>query len=130
MVFVKEYLKRLFKEGSRLRFNTFGEDIIKLSIKGKTTKNELELLKSIEKEIRKDFMMGGLAIDIGEIAHISQLINNENQDLCETHIQIKESLNKIDAYSEIFDSITPKDIHSSNPDLFLRLEKLPLFNEV
>ena len=99
---IKDYLKRLLKEGSRLRFVTAGEDISKIVVdyggKNISTADQIGLLNTVS---QNEFGLGGIVLDLGIINNLSQFTQFTNYDVCELRGKLADNLKKENSYQEI-----------------------------
>lgn len=80
----KEYLQRLFKEGSRLRFGVPGEDISKVEILApKKVQESIHQINKLNEFIRLDMKLGGLVIDAGTINDLKSYLPFSDLRICE-----------------------------------------------
>ena len=127
---IKEYLKRLLKEGSRLRFVTAGDDISKLVVDFRTkeirTSDQIGLLNTIS---QNEFGLGGIALDLGKINNLAQFTQLNNYDVCEIRAILPDSLKKENSWAEIIHACNIQKNIEISDKYAMKIEKFPLPNE-
>lgn len=126
---LKEYLKRLLKEGSRLRFNTPGEDVVKIEVISEK-KLSIDSLNLMNAMVRNDYKMGGLVLDLGELSNISQINEMAKNDFCELHFKLSDKLRSVSNYASIFSNLVNDDLQNNFDEYILKRKYLPQFNEL
>jgi len=125
----KDYIKRLYKEGSRLRFNTAGEDIVKITIPN-ILNTDKPTIKSMNEFMKRDFGMGGLVLELGEVNTISTVNEHMGSDFCEVNFNFSNSLKTVDNYSSLFSSLSNSEVNYHLSDYLLKRDSFPRFEDL
>jgi hypothetical protein len=90
---IKEYIQRLLKEGSRLRFGVAGDDISKVQINyPKLDTTIIEKINQLNISIRKEYKLGGLVIDLGDVKTIDQIDLLLKLKVCEIKLKLPKNI--------------------------------------
>ncbi len=127
---LKDYLKRLMKEGSRLRFNTPGDDISKIIIsydpENKNSDDNLNLLNMIA---QKDFGLGGIVINLEDLNNISQIKQLKINEVCEIKAKLIDKIKTEKSILEIIKFCNINDTIEISNKYAMKIDQFPKFNE-
>ena len=127
---LKDYLKRLMKEGSRLRFNTAGDDISKIVVDYRTgNKASADYLGSLKLIAQNEFGLGGLALDLGEVNNISQITQLKNYEVCEIKARLVDNLKNEKTYQEIIRTCDIQKKIDISDEYAMKIDQFPKMNE-
>lgn len=127
---LKDYLKRLMKEGSRLRFNTAGDDISKIVVDYRTgNKASADYLGSLKLIAQNEFGLGGLALDLGEVNNISQITQLKNHEVCEIKARLVDNLKNEKTYQEIIHTCDIQKKIDISDEYAMKIDQFPNLNE-
>jgi len=110
-----DFIKRLLKEGLRLRFNTPGEDICKVTVQTDQI-DKLEEYKKLDMVAKTELKAGGIVLPLGELNNLKLIQEISGLGICELQFKLVESLMKIDKLKELFNYLGV----SSSKDVYLR----------
>jgi hypothetical protein len=84
---VKEFIQRLLKEGSRLRFGVAGDDISKIELPiSKIDQSLVNQINQLNDVVRQNLKLGGVVVDGGTIRDINELLPFLDLKICELKI--------------------------------------------
>ncbi len=90
---LKEFLQRLLKEGSRLRFGVSGEDISKIEIPAtKIDQGSVNKINQLNEVVRRDIKMGGVVIDAGLLKDMNAYLPFSELRICELKMKLEKGL--------------------------------------
>jgi hypothetical protein len=123
---LREFIKRLLKEGLRLRFNTPGEDICKVIVQTDQL-DKLEEYKNLDKVAKEELKAGGIVLPLGELKDIESIHEFFDMRICELQFKLVDSRMTVDKLKQLFNYLGV----SSSKDISLRymqeLKKIPDF---
>ena len=127
---LKDYLKRLMKEGSRLRFNTAGDDISKIVVDYRTGNEvSVDYLGSLKLIAQNEFGLGGLAFDLGELKNISQITQLKHHEVCEIKAKLVDNLKNGKTYQEIIHTCDIQKKIDISDKYAMKIDQFPKINE-
>lgn len=126
---LKEYIKRLLKEESRLRFNTPGEDIIKIGVINENNLN-IDSLKLMNTIVINEFQMGGIVLDLGKQNDLTMINEVASDGFCELHFSLSNELKSISNYTSIFSNLVDIYLQNNSEEYLLKRPYIPKFSEL
>jgi hypothetical protein len=127
---LKDYIKRLLKEGSRLRFNTAGDDISKIVVDyGSGSKISIDNINELNNLTQKEFGLGGVALDLGQIDNLSQITRLSNLEVCEIRLKLVDKLKNIKTYQEIIRIYDLQNKNDISDKYAMKIDQFPRMNE-
>jgi hypothetical protein len=127
---VKEFIQRLLKEGSRLRFGVSGEDISKLELPISKMDNILvNQINQLNEVLRHDLKLGGVVVDAGTISEVDDLLPFADLKLCELKIAPGKTLFSKKNLKTIFDRCGIGNQENNLKELGTRLSQFPKVTE-
>lgn len=123
---VKEFLQRLLKEGSRLRFGVSGEDISKIEIPAtKIDQESVNQINQLNEIVRRDIKMGGVVIDAGSIKDMNAYLPFSELRICELKMKLKKELITEDNIKTILRKCGCFEVAFNLNDYAIRMNQLP-----
>lgn len=123
---VKEFLQRLLKEGSRLRFGVTGDDISKIEIPvTKINQESVSLINQLNEVIRRDIKLGGVVIDTGTIRDMNAYLPYSDLRICELKMKPEKGLIAEDNIKTILKKCECFDVAFDINDYAMRLNQFP-----
>lgn len=123
---VKEFLQRLLKEGSRLRFGVTGEDISKLEIPAtKFDQKSVDQINQLNEVVRRDIKMGGVVIDAGSLKDINAYLPFSNLKICELKMKLKKGMINEDNVKIILKNCGCFEVAFNLNDYAMRMNQFP-----
>jgi hypothetical protein len=127
---LKDFLKRLFKEGSRLRFNTAGEDISKITINIKAKENKfIDQITALNMIAKKEFGLGGIVLNLEEVKNISQITELKDYEICEIQAKLLNNLKNVSNYQQIISACKIQKTLKDTNKYQMRINDFPKMNE-
>jgi len=80
--------------------------------------------------MKKDFVMGGMVLELGEVNTISTVNEHIESDFCEVIFSFPNSLKSVDNYSSIFSLLKNNEVNKHLSDYFLKPDTFPRFEDL
>jgi hypothetical protein len=123
---VKEFLQRLLKEGSRLRFGVTGEDISKIEIPAtKIDQESVDQINQLNEVVRRDIKMGGVVIDAGSLKDMNAYLPFSDLRICELKMKLEKGLITEDNISTILKKCGCFEVALNINDYAMRMNQFP-----
>lgn len=127
---LKDYLKRLMKEGSRLRFSTAGDDISKIVVDYESENNTpSDKVNQLNMIAQREFGLGGIVIDLQEMKKISQIKQLMKYEVCEIKAKLVDDLQNEKTYKELFQICNINNTIEISNKYAMKIDQFPKINE-
>ncbi len=126
---LREYLKRLFKEGSRLRFNTPGEDVCSVRVFIQNKNIDVQLLHSLNDIAKREFGLGGIIVDIGKLDKIDDISSIAALEAQAIYLSLSKEMRNEDSIFEILNLFRLSNTTNIPEKYFSGMKQVPDFKE-
>ena len=123
---VKEFLQRMLKEGSRLRFGVAGEDISKVEIPlPKINQETINQINQLNEIVRQDIKIGGVVLDVGTVKDMDAYLPFSALRICELKMKPEKGLITEDNIKTILKKCGCFEVEFKINDYGMRMNQFP-----